>query len=154
MNVREEAFFDVYAVGFAVLDTVMVLNVSVIGIHWVVDYVGTNMDVVATTEDVANLHIMCVKSTIKPAPAASTGGVSGDANVTVTATLLSIQIAIDPPPSSVVICSAKKDICLSYFFSLYTYRNIISVTPLSLTTNYIVSNFFPTFTTQSLHHMH
>ena len=75
------------------------------------------MDVVATTEDVADLHLLGVKSTIKPAPAASTGGVSGGANVTVTATLLSTQIAIDPP-SSVVICSATKDICLNYFSSL------------------------------------
>ena len=34
---------------------------------------GKNMDVVATTEDVSNLHLLCVKSSIKPAPAASTG---------------------------------------------------------------------------------
>ena len=94
-NVREEAFSDVYAAGFAVLDAVMVLYVSVIGIYWVVDYVGTNMDVVATTEDVANLHLPCVKSTIKSAPAVSTGIVSGSANVTVTA-------AVEVPESALL----------------------------------------------------
>ena len=43
---------------------------------------GKNMDVVATTEDRC---CKCVKSTIKPAPAASTSIVSGGGNVTVTA---------------------------------------------------------------------
>ena len=53
------------------------------------------MDVVATTEDVANLHLLCLKSTIKPAPAVSTGGVSGGANVTVTA-------AVEVPESALL----------------------------------------------------
>ena len=50
---------------------------------------GKNMDVVATTEDVANLYLPCVKSVINPAPAVGIGMVvvlvSGGANVTVTA---------------------------------------------------------------------
>ena len=53
------------------------------------------MDVVATTEDVANLHLPCVKSTIKSAPAVSTGIVSGSANVTVTA-------AVEVPESALL----------------------------------------------------
>ena len=96
----------------------MVLNVKLIGIHWVVDYVGTNMDVVATTEDVANLHLLCVKSTIKNAPAAGTGGVSGGANVTVTA-------AVEVPESALLLISfncsyAEEDM----LFELITTHNV------------------------------
>ena len=48
-----------------------------------------------TTEDVANLHLLCVKNTSEPAPAVSTGGVSGGANVTVTA-------AVEVPESALL----------------------------------------------------
>ena len=53
------------------------------------------MDVVATTEDVSYLYLPCVKSTIKLASAASTGIVSGGANVTVTA-------AVEVPDSALL----------------------------------------------------
>ena len=79
---------------------------------------GKNMDVVATTGDLANLHLLCVKSTIKPAPAVRTGSVSGGANVTVTA-------AVEVPESALLLISfncsyAKEDM----LFELFTAHNV------------------------------
>ena len=53
--------------------------------------------------DVANLYLLCVKSTIKPAPAASTGIVSGGANVQMSLQLLRCQRVIS------VICSYAEE---------------------------------------------
>ena len=83
---------------------------------------GKNMDVVATTEDVANLYLPCVKSSIKPAPAVGTGMVvvlvSGGVNVTVTA-------AVEVPESALLQISfncsyAKEDM----LFELITAHNV------------------------------
>ena len=79
---------------------------------------GKNMDVVATTEDVANLYLPCVKSSIKPAPTASTGIVSGGANVTVAA-------AVEVPESALLQISfncsyAEEDM----LFELITAQNV------------------------------
>ena len=73
------------------------------------------MDVVATTEDQC---CKCVKSTIKPAPAASTSIVYGGGNVTVTA-------AVEVPESALLQISfncsyAKEDM----LFELITTHNV------------------------------
>ena len=79
------------------------------------DCMGMTQDVAVTTKVVVIMQVISAMPTTGPAPAVSTGGVSGHANVTVTATLLSTHIAIDPPLFCSYMQRAEKDICLNYF---------------------------------------